>query len=138
MKSLTSNKSILEQKNKYLSSNRVFPFFHLIFLLEWNEQEIFKRRHEKDQRCFPVNFAKFPRARFSNRTSAVAASEKWTIAKPLTLQKTFFTQVTGNRVSDRYARSVYIKVFLQIPVLWMLLPLKMLYQNNKIVWKYKQ
>ena len=59
-----------------------------------------------------MNFVKFPRVPFSNRTFPVAASEKWTIAKPITLQKTFFTQVTGNRVSDHYARSVYIKVFL--------------------------
>ena len=81
LKSLASNKSILEQKSKYLSLIRVFPFLHLIFLLEWNKKEIFKRRHEKDQkqsftsacnfikkrlclRCFPVNFAKFRRILF--------------------------------------------------------------------------
>ena len=81
LKSLTSNKSILEQKSKYLfNSIRVFPFFHFIFLLKWNKQEIFKRRHEKDQkqspqpatllkkrlchRCFPVNSAKFLRTPF--------------------------------------------------------------------------
>ena len=104
LKSLTSNKSVPEQKSKYLSSIMVFPFFHLIFLLEWNKQEIFKRRHEKDQKCFPVNFAKFPRAPFSNRTPPVSATEKWTIVKPITLQRTLFTQVTGNWVSDHYAR----------------------------------
>ena len=74
---LTSSKLILKQKSKYLNSIGVFPFFHFIFLLKWNKQEIFKRRHEKDQkqspqpatllkkrlchRCFPVNFAKFLR-----------------------------------------------------------------------------
>ena len=138
LKSLTSNKSILEQKGKYLSSIRIFPFFHLIFLLLWNKQEIFKRRHEKDQKCFPVNFAKFPRAPFSNKTPPVAASEKWTIVKPITLQRTFFTQVTGNRVSDHYARNIYVKVFLEIAVLWMLVPSKILHQNNKIIRKYLQ
>ena len=62
------------------SSIRVFPFLYFIFLLKWNKQEIFKRRHKKDQkqlpqpapllkkrlchRCFPVNFAKFLRTPF--------------------------------------------------------------------------
>ena len=59
-----------------------------------------------------MNFVKFPRAPFSNRTPPVAASEKWTIVKPTTLQRTFFTQVTGNRVSDHCVRNVYTKVFL--------------------------
>ena len=59
-----------------------------------------------------MNFVKFPRTPFSNRTPPVAASEKWTIVKPITMQITFFTQVNGNRVSDHYARNVYIKVFL--------------------------
>ena len=90
-KSLTSNKLILEQKSKYLNSIRVFPFFHFIFLLEWNKQEIFKRRHEKDQkqlpqpatllkkrlyhRCLPVNFAKFL------RTSFVTEHFQWQLLK---------------------------------------------------------
>ena len=43
-------KQILKQKDKYLSSIRVFPFFHPTFLLEWNKQEIFKRRQVKDQK----------------------------------------------------------------------------------------
>ena len=41
----------------------------------------------------------------------MAASERWKIVKQITLQRNFFTQVTGNRVSDHYARNVYIKVF---------------------------
>ena len=61
---------------------------------------------------FPMNFAKFSRAPFSNRTPPVAASEKWSIVKPITLQRAFFTQVTGDRVSDHYAKNVYTKVFL--------------------------
>ena len=54
--------------------------FSSYFFVEMKKQEIFKRRHEKDQkqsfqpatllknrlchRCFPVNFAKFPRTPF--------------------------------------------------------------------------
>ena len=68
----------------------------------------------------------------------MATSEKWKIVKPITLHRTFFTQVTGNRVSDHYARNVYIKVFLEIAVLWMLVPSKILHQNNKFVRKYLQ
>ena len=56
-----------------------------------------------------MNFAKFLRTPF---LPPVAASERWKIVKPITLQRNFFTQVTGNRVSDHYARKVYIKVFL--------------------------
>ena len=48
-----SNKLILKQKSKYLNSITVFPFFHLIFLLNWNKQEIFKRRRDKDQKQLP-------------------------------------------------------------------------------------
>ena len=33
-----------------------------------------------------------------------------------------FTEVTGNRVSDHYARNVYIKVFLKIAVPWRIIP----------------
>ena len=80
LKSLTSNKLILEQKSEYFNSISVFPFSHFIFLLKWNKKEIFNRRHKKDQkqspqpatllkrnfchRCFPVNFAKFLRTPF--------------------------------------------------------------------------
>ena len=62
------------------SSIRVFPFLYFIFLLKWNKQEIFKRRHKKDQKQLPqpasllkkrlchrrfrVNFAKFLRTPF--------------------------------------------------------------------------
>ena len=68
-------------KSKYLCSIRVFPFFHFsLFPFFWNKLEIFKKRHEKDQkqspqptillkkrlchRCFPVNFAEFPKTPF--------------------------------------------------------------------------
>ena len=77
---LTSNKSILKQKSKYLNSIRVFSFLHLIFQLKLNKQEIFGRRRKNGQEqlpqpatlfkkrlclsCFPVNFAKFPRILF--------------------------------------------------------------------------
>ena len=41
---------------------------------------------------------------FSNRIPPAAVSERWKIVKPITLQRTFFTQVIGNRVSDHYAK----------------------------------
>ena len=50
----------------------------------------------------------------------------------------FFTEVTGNRVSDHYARNIYIKVSLKIAVPWILLTSKILYQNiSKFVRKYR-
>ena len=36
----------------------------------------------------------------------VAASKIWKIVKPIALQVISFTEVTGNRVSDHYARNV--------------------------------
>ena len=61
-----------------------------------------------------MNFAKFLRTKntFSNRTPPVAASERWKIVRPITLQRNFITQVTRNRVRDYYARNVNIKFFL--------------------------
>ena len=82
---------------------------------------------------FTCKFCKISKNTFSNRTPPVGPSEKWTIVKPITLQITFFTQVAGNRVSDHYARNLYIKIFLQVANLWMSVPLKILHQNNKIV-----
>ena len=116
----------LSRKN-FLNFIRVFPFFHFIFLLKWNKQEIFKSKHQKHQKqssqpltllkktllqVFSYEFCEISKNTFSNRTPPVVASERWKIGKPITLQRTFFTQVTGNRVSDHYARNVYIKVFL--------------------------
>ena len=49
-----------------------------------------------------------------------------------------FTEVTGNRLSDHYARNIYIKVSLKIAVPWILLTSKILYQNiSKFVQKYR-
>ena len=42
----------------------------------------------------------------------MAASGRWKIVKPITLQRNLFTEVTGNSVGDHYARNVYVKVFL--------------------------
>ena len=42
----------------------------------------------------------------------MAASERWKIVKPTTLQRIFFTKVIENRISAFYARNIYIKVFL--------------------------
>ena len=102
-----TNKSILEQKSKYLNSIRVFPFFHFNFPMKWNKQEIFKRRHEKHQKqsfqpstlfkkrlchkCFPVNFFEISNKTFSNRTPPVAASERWKIVKAIIVDKFFYT-----------------------------------------------
>ena len=59
-------------------------------------------------RSFPVNFAKVLRTPFLQNTSG-----------QLLLCRL-------NRVSDYYAKSIYIKVFLWIIVLWMLVPSKIL------------
>ena len=91
----------LEQKSKYLNSIRVFPFFHFIFLLK----EIFKRRHEKDQkqspqpvtllkkrlchRRFSLNFAKCLKNTFYNKAPPVSVSERWKIVKPITMRINF-------------------------------------------------
>ena len=57
-------------------------------------------------RCFPVNFAKFL------RTSFLTEHLQWLLLFRV------------NRVSDHYARSIYIKVFLCIIVPWALEPEK--------------
>ena len=101
---------ILEQKSRYLNSIRVFPFFHPLTLLK-------KRLLPQ---AFSCEYCEISKNTFSNRTLPVAASERWKIVKPITLQRNLFTKVTGNRVSDHYARNFYVKVFLQIAVLWML------------------
>ena len=48
-----------------------------------------------------------------------------------------FTEVTGNRVGDNYARNIYIKVSIKITVLCILLAPKILHQNNKVVLNYR-
>ena len=53
-------------------------------------------------------------------------------------QKRSFTEVTGNRVSDHFARNIYIKVSVEIAVSWILLTTKILHQNIiKFVRKYR-
>ena len=45
----------------------------------------------------------------------------------------YFTEVTGNRVSDHYARNIYIKVSLKMVVSWILWTSKILtnlFENN--------
>ena len=63
-----------------------------------------------------MNFAKFLRVPFltelTQSRTPVAASKRWKIVKPITLQINVFTKVTDNRVNDHYASNVYIKVFL--------------------------
>ena len=39
-------------------------------------------------------------------------------------EKHFFSEVTGNRVSDHYARNIYIKVFLKVAVPWILFDIR--------------
>ena len=55
-----------------------------------------------------MNFVKFIRTVFLTEQM----KERWKIVKPISLQRNFFTQVTGNRVSDHYTKNVYKKVFL--------------------------
>ena len=68
-------------------------------------------------RCFPGNSAKFLKTPFLQNTSG----------------KLLLFRV--NRVSDYYAKSIYIKVFLWIIVLWILVPSKIL-RISKFVRKY--
>ena len=86
-----------------------------------------------------MNFVKISKNTFSNKTPAVVASEIWEIVKLTTLQRNLLIEVTGSRESDNYARNVYIKVFLEVTVPWILVPSKILHQNtNKLVGKYLQ
>ena len=85
---------------------------------------------------FICEFCQISKNTFSNRTPPVVAIERWKIVKRLTLQRNFFTQATGNGIGDYYARNVYIKVFLLIAGLWMLVSSKILHQNNKFVYIY--
>ena len=50
--------------------------------------------------------------------------ERKKIVKPITLQRNFL-EVTGSRVSYHYARNIYIKVFIEIAIPWMLVQSKM-------------
>ena len=43
------------------------------------------------------------------------------------MQRNVPCKVTGNRIRDHYARNIYIKVFLKIAVLWILVILRILY-----------
>ena len=104
--SLTSSKSILAQKSKYLNSIRVLPFFLSFFC--WNE--INKKSSREDTR-------KIRRSRLSLQlyqkrdfaagvslsilqpfltelTPPVATSKTWKIAKSILLQINILTQVT--------------------------------------------
>ena len=74
-------------------------------------------------RCFPIKFAKFLRKPFLQNTSG----------------RLLLFRV--NRVSDYYAKSIYIKVFPWTIVLWMLVPSKILTisentSNSKFFQKY--
>ena len=54
-------------------------------------------------------------------------------------RETFLAEVTGNSLSDHYARNVHIKVFLKVAVLWISVRSKILYLNiSKFVRKYLQ
>ena len=48
------------------------------------------------------------------------------IVKPITSHRNVFREVAGNRVSDHYARNIYIKVSLKVAAPWILLTSKML------------
>ena len=40
--------------------------------------------------------------------------KRWKVVKPIISQRTFFTEVTGNKVDDYYARNIYVKVSLKV------------------------
>ena len=79
-------------KSKYLSSNKIFPFFISFFC--WNE------------------IKKKPSIKVSRRDGC---------------RETFLAEVTGNSVSDHYARNIYIKRCLKIAALRILERSKLLY-----------
>ena len=52
-----------------------FPFFHFIFLLKWNNQEILKKKkHEKDQKQLPQSVTLFQQEKTWERSEAVASA----------------------------------------------------------------
>ena len=79
LKSLTSNKSTIEQKSKYLSihqgtrkrSEAVAPACNFI-------------KKETLPQVFSCEFCEISKNTFSNRTPPVAATERWKIVKPIT------------------------------------------------------
>ena len=125
---------IWRQTNRYLSnkvniwtSSGYFPF--LISFFCWNE--ISKKSSREDTRkirssrslcnfieketlpqMFSCQFCEISENNFSNRTPLSGCFWKMENSKADNIAEKFFTQVTGNRVSDHYVRNVYIKVFL--------------------------
>ena len=61
---------------------------------------------------FSCEFCEISKNTFSNRTPPVAASVIWKIVKLIALQRNVLAEVTGSRVSDHYARSVYKGLFI--------------------------
>ena len=53
LKSLMPTNWYSTKKVNIWTPSGYFTFFLFIFLLKWNKQEIFKRRHEKDQKQSP-------------------------------------------------------------------------------------
>ena len=130
LKSLTSNKWILEQKSKYLNSIRVFSFLFFFFLekfwkefffvwLWWNKRNLQEKTRERSKAvasaCNFIEketlpqvsscvFCEISKNTFFNGAPPVAASARWRILKRIPLLWNFFVQVSGNRVSDHYAR----------------------------------
>ena len=132
---MTSNKSILEQKSKYLNSIRVFSFLFFFFFLFhtkwnfeknfffvwlwWNTRNLQEKTRERSKavasacnfieketvpQVSSCEFCEISKNTFFNGTPPVAASARWRIVKRIPLQSNFFVQVSGNRVSDHYAR----------------------------------
>ena len=64
LKFLTSNKSILEQKSKYLNSIKVFPFFQQEGSKKQSPQPVTLLNKRLCHRRFPVHSAKFTRTPF--------------------------------------------------------------------------
>ena len=94
------NKSMLEQKSKYLNFIRVFPFFISFFC--WNEinkKSSIKKDTWKMENCKADNIP----------------------------EKHFLRELLEIGVSDHYARKIYIKVSLKVAVPWVLLTSKILF-----------
>ena len=122
LKSLTSGKSILEL-NIWTPSG-YFPFLISFFCLNEINKNLQEKTRERPgavtsackcikketlPQAFSCEFCEISKNTFSNKTPPVAVSERWKIVKRITMQRTCFTQVTGNRASDHYAKKCLYK-----------------------------
>ena len=91
-KSLTPNKSILDEKSKHLNSIKVFPVFLFHLSVEMKQAVVlacYFVEKETLQQVFSCEFWEISRNTFSYRKPQVAASGRWKIIKSKTLQRIF-------------------------------------------------